>query len=145
MKLNTKRFIISILIASFFIYSVVIYTVGTRVDKGEKWITEQSRQGKLLFQKKNCIACHQIYGLGGFMGPDLTNVISALGKGPDFAKVILSNGTERMPNYHLSENEIDAFIAFFTYTDKTGISPVKDFNINYNGTVNWKDKNEKGN
>lgn len=145
MKLNTKRFISAVLISSFFIYSIVIYTVGTRVDKGEKWATEKSKQGKLLFQKKNCIACHQIYGLGGFMGPDLTNMISAPGKGPLFAKALLMNGTDRMPNYHLSEAEIDELVEFLTYADKTGVSPVKKFEIYYDGTVNWKGKDEKGN
>lgn len=115
MRLNTKRFIITILIASFFIYSIVIYTIGTRVDKGEKWVTVQSKKGKLLFQEKNCIACHQIYGLGGFMGPDLTNVISAVGKGPLFAKALLQYGSERMPNYHLTQTEIDELVAFLTF------------------------------
>ncbi|MFZ4549992.1 MAG: c-type cytochrome, partial [Bacteroidales bacterium] len=142
MRLNTKRFIITILIASFFIYSIVIYTIGTRVDKGEKWVTEQSKKGKLLFQEKNCIACHQIYGLGGFMGPDLTNIISAVGKGPLFAKALLQYGSERMPNYHLTQTEIDELVAFLTYADKTGVSPVKKFEINYDGTVNWKGKDE---
>jgi nitric oxide reductase subunit C len=145
MNLNTKRFISGILISSFFVYSIVIYTVGTRVDKGEKWATEQSARGKLLFQKKNCIACHQLYGLGGFMGPDLTNVISAPGKGPLFAKAFLMVGSERMPNYHLTEAEIEELIAFLTYTDKTGVSPVKKFEINYDGTVNWKGKDETRN
>jgi len=145
MRLNTKRFIFGILVASFFIYSIVIYTVGTRVDKGAAWITAESNQGKLVFQKRNCIACHQLYGLGGFMGPDLTNVISANGKGPVYVKQFLENGTTRMPNYHLTPLEIETLVAFLTYTDKTGVSPVKDFEINYNGTVNWKGKDEKGN
>ena len=143
MNLNTKRFISGILIVSFFVYSIVIYTVGTRVDKGEKYVTEQAKRGKLLFQKKNCIACHQLYGLGGFMGPDLTNEISALGKGPMFAKAFLMAGSERMPNYYLTETEIEELIAFLTYADKTGVSPVKKFEINYDGTVNWKGKDEK--
>jgi len=143
MKLNTKRFIAGILIVSFFVYSIVIYTVGTRVDKGEKYATDQAKKGKLLFQKKNCIACHQLYGLGGFMGPDLTNEISTLGKGPLFAKAFLMAGSERMPNYHFTETEIEELIAFLTYADKTGVSPVKKFKINYDGTVNWKGKDEK--
>lgn len=145
MKLHTKRFISGILIASFFIYSVVIYTIGTSVDKGEKYVNAQAKNGKLLFQKKNCIACHQIYGLGGFMGPDLTNVISTNGKGPVFVKTLLQYGSERMPNYKLTETEINDLMAFLTYADKTGVSPVKKFEINYDGTVNWKSKDEKGN
>jgi len=145
MRLNTKRFISAILITSFFIYSIVIYTTGTSVDKGGKFRTEQSKNGKLLFQRKNCIACHQIYGLGGFMGPDLTNVISAAGKGPAYIKAFLMNGTERMPNFHLTEDEIDELVAFLAYADQTGVSPVKRFTINFNGTVNWKGYDEKGN
>jgi nitric oxide reductase subunit C len=145
MRLNTKRFISAVLIASFFIYSIVIYTTGTSVDKGEKWRTEQSMKGKLLFQRKNCIACHQIYGLGGFMGPDLTNVISAPGKGSMYVKAFLQNGTERMPNFHLTDGEKDEIVAFLSYADKTGVSPVKRFTINFDGTVNWKGYDEKGN
>ena len=99
-------------------------------------ISEQSKEGKLLFQKYNCIACHQLYGLGGYMGPDLTNVISGNGKGPMYAKALLKNGTRRMPDFHLSENEMDEIVAFLIYVDKTGISPVKRFKINYDGTVN---------
>jgi nitric oxide reductase subunit C len=145
MRLNTKRFISAILITSFFIYSIVIYTTGTAVDKGKDYITEQSKKGRQLFQNKNCIACHQIYGLGGFMGPDLTNVISSPGKGAIYVKAFLQNGTLRMPNLNLTEEEKDEIVAFLTYTDKTGVSPVKKFKINYDGTVNWKGRDEKGN
>lgn len=145
MNLNTKRFVSGILIVSFFVYSIVIYTVGTRVDKGAGSINDATKRGKLLFQKKNCIACHQLYGLGGYMGPDLTNVMSAPDKGPVFVKSVLQYGTERMPNFHLTVSEIDDLMSFLNYSDKTGVSPVKKFEINYDGTVNWKGKDEKGN
>ena len=79
------------------------------------------------------------------MGPDLTNMISAPSKGPLFAKAILQFGTKRMPNFHLTEAECDELVAFLTYADKTGVSPVKKFELNYDGTVNWKAKDEKGN
>jgi len=31
-------------------------------------------EGQMLFQKHDCAACHQVQGLGGTAGPDLTNV-----------------------------------------------------------------------
>lgn len=137
MNSNSKRLLFGTLVISFFIYTFIIYTKGVSTDKGKKYLTEQSKLGKILFQKYNCVSCHQIYGLGGYMGPDLTNVISTKGKGPDYAKAILENGTLKMPNFHLSPYEIEELVAFLTYVDKTGVSPVKKFKINYDGTVSY--------
>ena len=131
----TKKAIMATLFLSFIIYTSFVYTTGTANDAGENMITEQSKNGKLLFQKYNCVACHQLYGLGGYMGPDLTNVISTQGKGPMYAKAFLKSGTQRMPDFHLNETEIDELVAYLAYVDKTGVSPVKRFKINYNGTV----------
>lgn len=145
MKLNTKRWIIGILILSFFVYSIVIYTVGTRFDRGLAHYTPEAGKGKLVYQKYNCVACHQIYGLGGYMGPDLTNVMSAVGKGPDYARIFIQNGTARMPNFGLSAVEVEQIMAYLRYVDRTGVSPVTKFDINYDGTVNWKGNHEEGN
>lgn len=41
-----------------------------------------SSMGQMLFQQEDCIACHQINGIGGVSGPDLTHVGSKL---PDIA------------------------------------------------------------
>lgn len=101
-------------------------------------MTESAQEGKLLFQEYNCTACHQLYGLGGYMGPDLTNIISAEGKGELYAKAFLMNGTQRMPNFQLTENEITALVSYLKYIDKTGISPVKFFEINLDGTITEK-------
>jgi nitric oxide reductase subunit C len=136
MNSSSKRLIFTILGIIFLIYTVLIDTIGTAEDKGKELISEKSKSGKLLYQKYNCTACHQIYGLGGYLGPDLTNVISAKGKGQIYIKAILQTGTQRMPNFHLNENEIEELVAYFTYLNETGISPVKEFEIKYDGTVN---------
>lgn len=132
---NPKRYIFLTLISLFFIYSLVVYTAGTAADRGAAMISERSKRGKLLFQKYNCTACHQLYGLGGYMGPDITNVISAKGKGPVYARAFLQSGTQRMPDFHLSNEELDDLVAYLTYVDKTGISPITNFKINSDGTI----------
>ncbi len=78
--------------------------------------------GKLLYQKHNCTACHQIYGLGGYLGPELTTTISEKGKGEEYAKAILKSGTQRMPDFHLNEQEIKCLIEFFKYVDSTAVT-----------------------
>lgn len=145
MSTSSKRLIFGILLFSFFLYTIVIYTFGTSRDDGADLLNEQSRKGKLLFQEYNCISCHQLYGLGGYMGPDLTNIISASNKGPIYTKAFLQSGTQRMPNFNLEGHEIDELIAYLTYVDRTGISPVKKFSINYDGTISQSETSEKGN
>lgn len=76
----------------------------------------------MLFQKYNCTACHQLYGLGGYLGPELTTTISQPGKGELFARAILKTGTQRMPDFKLRDEEIDAFIEFLKYVDATAIT-----------------------
>ncbi len=83
-------------------------------------------KGKLLYQKFNCTACHQIYGLGGYLGPELTTCIRARGNNDSYAKALLAAGSQRMPNFNLSENEINEMIAYLKYIDATAITyPVK--------------------
>ncbi|MBI4946980.1 MAG: cytochrome c [Bacteroidetes bacterium] len=138
MSTSTRRFIFWILIVLFFIHSLLVFTIGTDEDNGKNLMTEEAQIGKLLFQKYNCTACHQLYGLGGYMGPDLTNMISSPGKGEIYARTLLQTGTQRMPNFHLTEEEINSMVAYLKYVDKTGISPVKKFKINFDGTISQK-------
>ena len=134
----SKRFIFWSLVILFSVDTIIVYTSGTEEDKGHYFLTQEAKKGKLLFQKYNCTACHQFYGLGGYMGPDLTNVISTDGKGEQYVKAFLMNGTQRMPNFHMSEEEIISLTEYLTYVDKTGISPVKKFDINLDGTITQK-------
>lgn len=130
-----KKRLFGLLVLGFLTESYLVYTSGTEYDAGSKELTEEARTGKLIFQKYNCIACHQLYGLGGYMGPDLTNIISTKGKGENYARAFIEFGTQKMPNFEMSHGEINELLAYLKYVDKTGISPVTNFEIENTGIV----------
>ena len=136
---NLKRVIFWSLVLLFITDTAIIYCSGSDYDFGKAFLTDDSKKGKLLFQEYNCISCHQLYGLGGYMGTDLTNVISTVGKGETYAKSFLSYGTQRMPNFHLNRDQIKDLLAYLTYVDKTGISPVINFETKLDGSIMQKD------
>ncbi|HIN39921.1 MAG TPA: cytochrome c [Flavobacteriales bacterium] len=137
MKLSSKRIIFSVLCTIFFLCSLSVYLEDENVSKGAELITEEVKAGKLLFQDYNCTSCHQIFGLGGYMGPDLTNCMSAEG-GPQRAEIWLRNGSQKMPNLGLTDEEINNLMAFLAYIDKSGTSPVREFKFSTLGTVDVK-------
>jgi nitric oxide reductase subunit C len=112
------------LIAFFFLFacyagfSAYVYTIGTESRGIDNKIAVL--EGKKLFQEKNCIACHQIYGLGGFLGPDLTRAYSDERSGPVKMRAVISSGTARMPDFKLSKTQIDNLMLYFKYVDQTG-------------------------
>ena len=67
------RFIFWSLTAVFCAYSAYVWTFGTAAPQSGL-ATGQVKRGQQIYQQSNCMACHQFYGLGGYMGPDLTNV-----------------------------------------------------------------------
>jgi nitric oxide reductase subunit C len=113
-----KRIVVAVLFCCFFIYSIVVYTVGTAIP-GDKLLTEKSIAGKTLFQKHNCIACHQVYGLGGYLGPDLTASADPVAHRELYAWAIMKTGTSRMPDFHLTDYEIDCIMEYLKAIDKT--------------------------
>jgi len=117
---------------AFVFYTAQIYTSGTE-HSDSPLISDEARYGQQLFQDNNCIACHQFYGLGGYMGPDLTNVIS--NRGEAVSRALIANGTVRMPNFNLSTEETDALIAYLGFVDKTGTYPPTDYEVLWNGAV----------
>ncbi len=69
------------------------------------------------------------------MGPDLTNVVSAPDKGVDYARAFIENGTSKMPDYNLSEAQVDALVQFLGFVDSSGAYPPKHPEISWYGTV----------
>ncbi len=92
-----------------------------------------AENGKMVWQQYNCTSCHQIYGLGGFLGPDLTNEYSK--RGEDIINAFLMSGTNIMPNFHLSEQQRADLVEYLKNIDQTGKSDPKTFTINADGTI----------
>jgi len=76
--------------------------------------------GKRTFEKYNCNDCHTILGFGGYYAPDLTKVVQRVGedgiryrvRNPEAA---FANSTRKMPQQHVSAEEIEDLVAFFSW------------------------------
>ncbi|MDP6787844.1 MAG: cytochrome c [Rhodospirillales bacterium] len=134
MKTSPKRMILGSFCAAFAVYSAYVWTAATDIPQ-HRPPGDQVKAGLALFQEKNCIACHQLYGLGGHMGPDLTNVVSAPDKGVDHAKAFIESGTSKMPNFNLGEKQVDALVQFLKFVDSSGTYPAKTPEMSWYGTV----------
>ena len=135
-RIINKRAMMATLCVSFVIYTTHIYTSGTEAGHLAPPSDEAAR-GQELFQENNCIACHQFYGLGGYMGPDLTNVIS--NRGAAYARAFMSAGTQAMPNFNLNDSELDALVAYLEFVDQTGTYPPENFEVKWFGVVAQED------
>ena len=134
MSVIHKRTVLATLCGAFVLYSAYVYSAGTSLPAGGV-LDGATANGMALFQEKNCIACHQFYGLGGYMGPDLPNVISAPDKGPDYARAFIESGSEKMPDFGLDEAQVDDLVRFLEFVDSSGVYPPRKPKIRWNGTV----------
>jgi nitric oxide reductase subunit C len=125
-----KVILMGVLASAFLYYSFTLYA-SLPVD--HPVANNESAKGKLLWQQYNCNSCHQVYGLGGYLGPDLTNVYSRRGSG--YITGLLKSGTVTMPDFHLKEAEIKSFLAYFENMDATGKSDPRTFTIKKDGTI----------
>lgn len=131
-----KRVVFATLCVAFVLYSARVYTRGTEAPHvGE--MSAEARFGQQVYQDYNCVACHQFYGLGGYMGPDLTNVIS--NRGEAYARAFITTGTAAMPNFQLEETEIAGLLAYLTFVDRTGTYPAENYAVRWYGTVAQED------
>jgi len=89
-------------------------------------------EGMATWQAQNCVACHQLFGLGGYLGPDLTNVISDAGDAR--VRTFVKYGSGRMPAHPMSAEELDGLVAFLAWVDATGTSRVPEHAVHWTGT-----------
>lgn len=118
-----KQVIFLLLMGSYIVYSGMVYTKGTMTTL-QYSPSEQASidKGRSLFQQYNCTACHQLYGLGGYLGPELTTAYSDPLRGEGYLRAFLQAGGKRMPNYHFTPGEIAAIVSFLKYVDSTAIT-----------------------
>ena len=134
-------FCITALFSIFIVYNTNIYLSNTTASSAI--LSKQAMHGQELWQQNNCFSCHQLYGLGGYLGPDLTNAYSEKGKGEEYIKSFLNSGVKTMPRFNFSEEEKTALVAFLKEVDATGYYPNYNSAIHYNGWVEIDTKDEK--
>ena len=122
--------VLVLFVAAYLIYSFTLYT---SLPVKQCIVDKRAENGKLVWQKYNCNSCHQLYGLGGYIGPDLTNVYSK--RSEAFIKAFLKNGTTAMPNFNINDYEMDCLLKYFNSIDNSGKSDPRNFRINNDGTI----------
>ena len=136
-----NKLIIGSLVLLFIIYNIIVYSRGAFIQ--EQKLSETAIRGQQLWQDNNCTACHQFYGLGGYLGPDLTNIASDSLKTDAYIKTMINLGKNAMPKYHFDDAQLQEFLAFFKAVDKTGYFPNKSASTDVTGWVELTTKNKK--
>jgi len=113
-----KMSLMAVLVLCFAVQTVLVYTDRPSAVRLEG----EALRGASLYQQHNCQSCHQIYGFGGFLGPDLTNVAKMYGPRGlrsrlDYA---LGSGPGQMPIIDVPPEDIDALTAWLVAMDETG-------------------------
>ena len=111
-----RAIIFCTLFTLYLVFTIYVYTIGTETNSV---MNTQAMRGKELFQKYNCGTCHQIYGLGGYLGPELTDIISKPGRTRSYLKAIMNSGTGQMPEFNLTNEQTDQILAYLEYIGGT--------------------------
>ena len=85
-------------------------------------LTPEVIRGKHIWEVNNCIGCHTLLGEGAYFAPELGNVYKR--RGGEFIKVWMkamptgTPGRRQMPQFNLSEQELDDMVAFLKWTSE---------------------------
>lgn len=109
--------------AFFFLLLVALTfdTMGTLPKRDHREnITPEVVRGKHIWEKHDCIGCHSLLGEGAYFAPELGNVYKR--RGGDFIKGWIKGqpsgapGRRQMPQFNLTDQELDDLVAFFKWT-----------------------------
>jgi len=95
---------------------------GLPKSDNSKNLTESVLRGKHIWETRNCIGCHTLLGEGAYFAPELGNVYPR--RGAEFIKAWIKSqptgtpGRRQMPNFNLTEQELDDIVAFLKYTSE---------------------------
>ena len=88
-------------------------------------LTPQVAMGKMVWEENDCIGCHTLLGEGAYFAPELGNVYKRFGNSTDAIKAFIKSrpkdgvpGRRSMPQFNLSEEELDAIAAFLKYASE---------------------------
>lgn len=126
---SLKRILLLILL------NLTVATIVFLTANGAKYSPDSKEiSGVEVWRSKNCAACHSIFGLGGHIAPDLTNVYKNRNK--EYLDLVLKNGLLNMPNLHLSKTERHQLILYLKDVNNLGTYPLKSIASNPFGEKN---------
>ena len=83
-------------------------------------VTPAVARGKAVWETRNCIGCHTLLGEGAYFAPELGNVVER--RGGEFVKAWIkaqpsgAPGRRQMPQFNLSEQQLDDLVEFLKWT-----------------------------
>ena len=106
------------------LFAALIFDTETRIPARSNVaeLTPAVVRGKHLWETRNCIGCHTLLGEGAYFAPELGNVYTR--RGPEFIKAWIkaqptgAPGRRQMPNFNLSEEQLDDLVAFLKYASE---------------------------
>ena len=129
MRIRSRRRLVLTLCAVFLAQTWMVYSDPAGRAAGP--LSGLALEGRDVWHAHNCQSCHQIYGFGGFLGPDLTNFAGRVGAGEQGEAAlrsrlesVLTAGSALMPAFRLGSEEREALAAYFAALDATGIGQV---------------------
>lgn len=113
---------------TFFVllFAALIFHTETKIPERSKSaeLTPAVVRGKHLWETRNCIGCHTLMGEGAYFAPELGNVMVRFGSKEAIKAFIQSRpvegieGRRSMPQFNLTEEELDAVAAFLEHVSK---------------------------
>ena len=111
------------------IFAVLIFDTEGRIParSNAAEITPAVARGKHVWETRNCIGCHTLLGEGAYFAPELGNVYVRRGGdagGAAFIKAWMQAqptgvpGRRQMPQFHLSEQQLDDLVEFLKWTSR---------------------------
>jgi len=92
-------------------------------------ITPEVVLGKKVWEENNCVGCHSILGEGAYFAPELGNVYQRFGNSTDAIKWFIQSrpvegvpGRRSMPQFNLTEEELEAVAQFLKWTSEINTS-----------------------
>lgn len=88
-------------------------------------LTEQVVLGKKVWENNDCIGCHTLLGEGAYFAPELGNVYQRFGNSTEAIIGFIKSrpvdgipGRRSMPQFNLSDEELEAVAAFLKYASE---------------------------
>ena len=128
-KKQARAFFLGGTTVTFLIFiGLTIFSFGKDQTQKEN-ITESVVRGKYLWESNNCMGCHTILGEGAYYAPELMNVFNRRGASDEVtfkaymqgwmaAQPLAVPDRRKMPQFNLSNEEVDHLSDFLIWTSK---------------------------